>query len=55
MDDFCRCGNYVISGKKPYKMVFMRVYSINNTKRISLILYDWALDKEFVFESFPYQ
>ena len=38
-----------MSAKKPYKMAFTRVYSINNTKRISLIIYEWALDKEYVF------
>jgi hypothetical protein len=55
MEEFCMSGTYVISGKKPHKLAYVRVYSINNSKRISLNIYDEVLDKDSLFESFNYQ
>lgn len=48
------CGKYVISGVKPYKIVYAKVYSLNGTKMIQLSIYNSAYDKDYVFESFNY-
>lgn len=45
----CLCGKYSISGVKPYKILFAKVFSLNGTKMIQLSIYDAAYDKDFVF------
>lgn len=51
----CKCGKYQISQQKPYKLLYTKVYSINKYKRISLCVYDWAIDQSYVLESFTDQ
>ncbi len=45
----CLCGKYSISGVKPYKILFAKVFSLNGTKMTQLSIYDAAYDKDFVF------
>ena len=52
--NFCKCGKYVINSIKPYKIVYCRVYTINAVKRLSLVIYDWAIDKQYAFDSLEY-
>ena len=54
VENFCKCGKYVITSIKPYKIVYCRVYTINAVKRLSLVIYDWAIDKEYVFDTMEY-
>lgn len=51
---FCKCGQYKISATKPYKLLYCQVYSNNGVKRISLGIYDWAIDKEYPFTTVDY-
>lgn len=48
------CGQFVISGIKPHKLLYCKIYTINGVKRVSLVIYDWAIDKEYTFESCAY-
>jgi hypothetical protein len=50
----CICGKYAISGVKPYKMLFSKVYTLNGSKMIQLSIYDWGIDKDYPFQSFPF-
>lgn len=50
----CMCGKYAISGVKPYKIVYTKIYSMNGSKMIQLSIYNSAYDKDYVFESFNY-
>lgn len=47
----CICGKYAISSQKPYRIVYSKVYTLNGTKMIQLSIYDWAYDKDYIFES----
>lgn len=40
------CGRFVISATKPYKILYSKVYTLNNAKKIQLSIYDWAIDKD---------
>lgn len=44
----------MISGTKPYKIMYSKVYTLNGAKMIQLSIYDWAIDKDYAFESFAY-
>lgn len=45
----CMCGKYAISGTKPYKIVYSKVYTLNGTKMTQLSIYNFAYDKDYVF------
>lgn len=43
-----------MSGVKPYKLLYSKVFTVNGSKNIQLSLYDWAFDKDYVVESLNY-
>ena len=51
---FCKCGQYVMSSRKPYRLLYCQVYASGRERRISLGIYDWAIDKEYAFETVDY-
>lgn len=50
----CLCGRFAVSGVKPYKVLYVKVYTMNGVKMIQLSVYNAAYDKDYVFESFHY-
>lgn len=45
----CKCGDFVMSVEKPYKLAYIKIATINKVKQKSIMVYDWKIDKEYQF------